>query len=304
MRTTEELRELFLRVPFGYADAHIHTHLCDGQPDMTVANIAEKALVRGMKLIVLTPHFHKRVFDETAELYADTDESILLHLRDEISEWNRCTHDKLTILLSTEADLLNVEGDSSLRISAVAADALDFVTPTVNYHPLLPLKAVEVTYGRCIGTIHGSGLYRRYAEQAGGIAHILETLYQTEANGILRSPYPAMLGHFFAAHSYAVDSYNWFGVSAEHTDLMRRGAETVLDACVKKQAAIDLTGIHCGKLTYAEKRECDGFFFDFQQWFIRQCREREIPILSGSDAHGLGGVGDVAYYRQYEKGLA
>ena len=58
MKTVKELREILQSVPFTAVDAHIHTHLCDGAPDMTVENIARSAKARGVQLIVLTPHFH------------------------------------------------------------------------------------------------------------------------------------------------------------------------------------------------------------------------------------------------------
>ena len=55
-----------------------------------------------------------------------------------------------------------------MRVSKEAEEALDLVTPTVNYHPLLPLKAVEISYGRCIRQIHDSGVYKGYEEKLGG----------------------------------------------------------------------------------------------------------------------------------------
>ena len=135
---------------------------------MTVKNIAQKAIQNGMKLIILTPHFHKKVSDKTAALYEDTNEEILIQLREEIDSLDKEFGDKLTILLSTEADILNTNGETALNISKIGETALDLITPTVNYHPLLPLKAVEVTYSRCIEEIHKSGIYMSFAEKAGG----------------------------------------------------------------------------------------------------------------------------------------
>lgn len=297
MKTKEELHRLVGGAVFARVDAHLHTHLCDGKPDMTVENVARTARERGMELVILTPHFHRQVQDDTATLYTDTDEGILLRLREEIETEYAMRGRDLTILLSTEADILSVEGETALRLSPAGEEALDLVTPTVNYHPLLPLKAVEVTYGRCIAQMHGSGLYSRYAERIGGVERVLETLYETEANAILRSPYPAMLGHFLAAHAYAVGPYNWFGTEPKHLDLMKEGASRVLDACAQTGAMVDLTGIHCGKLSDAEKRAADGFLHGFQTWFIAECRRRKVIAVPGSDGHGLGAVGDVAYYR-------
>jgi len=292
------LHEILKQCAFTRVDAHIHTHLCDGHETMTVKNIAEKAKEAGMELIILTPHFHKQVSDETATLYHDTDENILVQLREEIDAFEK--KDKsLKILLSTEADILDMHGTTALSLSPKGEEALDLVTPTVNYHPLLPLKAVEVTMGRTIEDIHNSGLYAEYAQRIGGIPCVLETLYQAEANAILRCKYPVMLGHFFAAHSYAVGNLSWFGASLEQIEIMREGAKKIIDACVKTGAMIDVTGVHCRALGYQEKKEYDGFFFEFQKWFLEECKKHDILAFPGCDSHGLNSVGEVGYYRQF-----
>jgi histidinol phosphatase-like PHP family hydrolase len=260
---------------------------------MTLENIIETSEKAGMTLIILTPHFHKKVVDDTASLYEDTNEEILLKLREQIDAYKG----KLKILLSTEVDVLDIEGNNSLKISKSAENALDLITPTVNYHPLLPLKAVEVTYSRCIEQMHKSGLYNDYANRIGGVKKVLESLYQTEINAIKKAQYPMMLGHFFAAHSYAVGIYNWFGAKPEHIDIIKEGALSVIDACVKKDALIDLTGIHHDNMTHKEKIEMDGFFFDFQRWFIKKCQEKGVMVFPGSDAHWLPDVGAVHYYK-------
>ena len=56
MKTVEELRGIIGSYPWARVDAHVHTHLCDGRPEMTVCNIASRARQTGMGLIILTPH--------------------------------------------------------------------------------------------------------------------------------------------------------------------------------------------------------------------------------------------------------
>lgn len=73
MKTVRELIEILDSCAWPRADAHVHTHLCDGKDDMTVANIAEKAEQAGIALIILTPHFHKQVSDDTETIYRDSD---------------------------------------------------------------------------------------------------------------------------------------------------------------------------------------------------------------------------------------
>ena len=292
MKTVSQLHEILRQHDFARVDAHIHTHLCDGSAEMTVSRITAEAEARGMTCVILTPHFHRHVEDDTASLYPDSDESIFLRLREEIEAYSG----PLTVLLSTEADILSPAGETSLAISSAAEAALDLVTPTVNYHPLLPLKAVEVTYGRCIGKIHGSGLYAEYCEAAGGVEAVLTALYETEANAILRSPYPAMVGHFLAAHSYAVEKWNWFGAEEKHLPIMKDGAEKLLDACQKTGAMVDLTGIHHLPASPEGKQKTEGFFLDFQRWFLQRCREKAVPAFPGTDSHSPDTVGDVRYY--------
>lgn len=203
-------------------------------------------------------------------------------------------------MLSTEADILDTDGTTALKLSPAGERALDLVTPTVNYHPLLPLKAVGVTYGKNIADIHGSGLYRAFSNAAGGVEKVLESLYETEVNAILHSPYPCALGHFFAAHSYAKEKYNWFGAEPGHLSLMKHGAEKVIEACKTTGAMIDLTGIHHHGETIEEKRSRDGFFTDFQIWFLARCRQEGVIALPGSDSHVLYAVGNIEYYRRLE----
>lgn len=292
MKTISQLRSILSAHAFDKVDAHIHTHVCDGDSDMTVENIAKQAEKAGMSLIILTPHFHKQVSDDTATLYTDSSDAIFLKLREEIDNYKG----NLEILLSTEADILSTNGETALRISKEAEDALDLVTPTVNYHPLLPLKAVEVTYGRCIREMHESGLFQSFADNIGGTEKILESLYETEVNAIVHSPYPAILGHFFAAHSYAVGPHNWFGAKPEHLELIKKGAAKVIDAAAATGSFIDLTGIHWAGTDYRKKQEIDGFFWDFQKWFVRTCAEKNVLTIPGSDSHNIAAVGDVKYY--------
>ena len=301
MKSISELREILSQIPFARIDAHVHTHLCDGKPEMTVENVLRAAEERGLHAVIFTPHFHKRLVDDTMKLYDDTDESIFFRLREEIDAYRKAARASLTVLLSVEADILDLDGNTSLTLSKAAKDALDLTTPTLNFHPLLPLKAVEVTMSRTIEEIHGSGLYRQYADAAGGVEKILETLYTAEANAILKSKYPAILGHFFAAHSRAVGKYSWFGAEEAHLKLMKQGAERVLDACEKAGAMVDVTGIHPKQMTNDEKREADGFFRGFQEWFLAECHRRNIPAIPGSDAHGLKSVGNVRYYETFSE---
>lgn len=293
MKTVRELRAILDAYPWTRINAHVHTHLCDGKPEMTVRNIGRAARLAGIGLVVLTPHFHRQVADASETLYTDTDETILLRLREEIQDY--ASQDGETrFLLSTEADILSQDGDMALP-SAAAEAALDLITPTLNYHPLLPLRGVRLTYGRDRDGLHQSGEYARMAQAAGGISAILECLYATQANALRRSPYPAFLGHFFAAHSFATE-YNWFGAREEHLPLLKAGAEKVLDACEATGAMVDITGIILSGRTPAQQREKDGFLYEFQQWFLAACRVRDIPYFPGSDAHSLSGVGESRCY--------
>ncbi len=284
-------------ITFDKTDAHVHTHLCDGKPEMTVANIAKTAKERGIEQIILTPHFHKKVSDASMTLYEDSDESIFLQLRDEIAALDT----DVKILLSTEADILDTEGHSSADIfSQKTKDTLDAVTLTLNYHPLLPLKCVEVTYSACIETIYESGYYTKCEEATGGTEKILETMYESQINAIKRADFPAIVGHFFAAHSNAVNSYSWFNAKKEHINIMKEGASELVKVCANKNAVIDLTGIHPKDETLLQKRQRDGFFYDFQKWFVDYARDKGVTLTCGSDAHSLKSVGSVDYYKFFK----
>ncbi len=294
MKTVKELKKI---ITLSNTDAHVHTHLCDGKPEMTVQNIADAAKTKGLELVILTPHFHKKVSDASATLYDDSDEIIFKKLRDEITN---CDTD-VKILLSTEADILDVSGHSSAdNFSQSTKDALDVVTLTLNYHPLLPLKCVEVTYSACIEDIYKSGYYEECEKLAGGTKRIIESMYEAQINAIKRANFPTIVGHFFAAHSNAVKNYSWFNAKKEYINIMKEGALELVRACAQKGAVIDLTGIHNAGDTNEQKRERDGFFFEFQKWFIDYATSKGITLTVGSDAHSLKSVGNVGYYQIFK----
>ena len=102
MKTVAQLHEILRKHDFRKVDLHIHTHLCDGEPDMTVENIANQAMEKGLTCIVLQPHFHKQVSDETATLYTDTDEDFYVDTKD---DWD--INDRVGIKI--EPKNLNIE---------------------------------------------------------------------------------------------------------------------------------------------------------------------------------------------------
>ncbi len=299
MKTTKELHRILNSYAFGEINAHVHTHLCDGVADMCVANIAEKAESAGIRLVILTPHHHKQVTDNTASLYHDTDETIFLQMREEIERYEK-ESGKVKFLLSTETDILSIDGELSLKPNTLLEKSLDLISPTLNYHPLLPLDAVRVTHIREVDDYHTSGIFGRMAEAAGGADDILENAYRAETEAIRHSPYPAMLGHFLAAHTIPDRTHTWFGEQESQIALMREETKKLLEVCRAAESMIDLTGIHLrnGRTTEDQKRQ-DGFLYRYQCDLVKQCRILGIPTAPGSDAHGLGGVGESRMYAGY-----
>ncbi|MBR2615243.1 MAG: hypothetical protein IKC69_01025 [Clostridia bacterium] len=297
MRSFSEWREL-MPDPSS-VDSHVHTHLCDGAADMTVDAIAEAAERVGLSSVILTPHFHILLEDETERLYENSREEILLALREEIDRYEK-EGGSVRIFLSTEADIINEEGDLSLRLSPEAERALDFITPTLNFHPLLPLKFVHLSYGRDINALHDSGEFATAAEAVGGTAHLLRTEWEIRGRAVSRSPYPAMAGHVFAPCSKHPDRFAWFNPQEEQLPKMLRAAEDFLAICQKTGAAVDLAGVHLkGGITPKEKSLQNGFLTEFQSEFIRLCRRYEVSCYYGSDAHRLTKVGaEREYYRE------
>lgn len=300
MKTVFELQKTLRS--FCRMDVHVHTHLCDGKPEMTVRAIAERAEKKELDGVILTPHFHKRVSDESETLYTDTNVKILQDLREEINEYEN-NGGKVKILLSAEVDILSVAGDLALSPSKEAEEALDLITPTMNYNPILPLHAVHLTYGKDIDSLHDSGEYTAMVKNAGGIEPILEAMYEAEAQAILRSPYPCMLGHFFAAHAMATRRYNWFGIKEMHLPILKGGGKRVVEACKRVGASIDITGIHMfPSESIDERKQLDGFLHEFQCWFLEECRKADLIVCPGSDAHSLTKVGDsLCYYELFRR---
>ncbi len=279
-------------------DAHVHTHLCDGKPEMTIENIAARAEEKGFDSIILTPHFHKKVTDGERELYEDSNEEIFLLLREEIDAYTK-NCGKVRFLLSCEADILSVNGETSLKISSEAEAALDVVTLTMNYHPLLPLKFVGLTMGKYIDELIESGEYNEAAKRLGGVDQVLQAMYECELSAIEKCQYPSILGHFFAAHSVHPDKYTWFGATPEHLPKMMEYSARIIDACKKKGTVIDLTGVHMKTDTVAEKMAKNGFMVDFQRFVINECKNKGVYTLYGSDAHSLASIGNAyEYYKE------
>jgi len=109
-----------------------------------------------------------------------------------------------------------------------------------------------------------------------------------------------ILGHFFAAHSNAVNSYSWFNAKPIHTNIMKEYASELVKVCADRRSVIDLTGIHPKDETDGQKRERDGFFFDFQKWFVDYARQNGVTLTCGSDAHSLKSVGNIGYYNYFK----
>ena len=300
MKSRDELKEIFESYSWKRMNVHVHTHLCDGKPEMTVKNIAKIAKEDGVGLIVLTPHFHKQLKDDETTLYENTDENIFYQLRKEIDEYER-EDGSVRFLLSSEVDIVSGDGDLSLKPSNLIEENLDFIMPTLNFHPTLPLRAVEVTNPAGREKLHGLGEYAVIAEQAGGMEILIKNMYVAQANAIRKAPYQAMLGHFFAAHSYN-GPYNWFGLEEKHLSLMKEYAEQVLEACVSAGAFIDITGNRIKDTNIEEKRREMRFFFDFQIWFLERCDELGIITCPGGDAHDLSRISGTWFYEELLRG--
>ena len=296
MKTIEELKCIFQSYSWSKMNVHVHTSLCDGKPEMTVENIAQKAKEVGVELIVLTPHFHKQMKDEEMTLYEDSDMNIFVKLRQQIDEYEK-KDGQVKFLLSSEVDIINEEGTLSLEPCELIENTLDFILPTLNFHPVLPLRAVDVTNPEGRERIHGSGEYARMVEKVGGMEKIVKALYTTQANGIKNSPYPSMLGHFFCAHSRG-GKYSWFEISEEYLPMMKEGAEKVLEACASTGSMIDITGIRINGTDIDAKRKELGFLYDFQMWFLKRCDELGIVTCPGGDAHDLSRISGTWFYEE------
>ncbi len=295
MKTNQELYEILGRYPLSRINSHVHTHVCDGAKDMTVENIARAAEAAGLALIVLVPHFHKRVTDESQSLYEDSKEEILWQLREEIDCYKK-SGGSVELLLSTEVDILSVDGDLSLAPSHKTEQCLDLITPTLNYHPLLPLEAVAVTAIKKVDAFHESGRFAEMAARAGGRQRVLEAAYQAMANGARRCEYPAMLGHFFCSHTIPNQGYTWFGITEADRKTVWDGTREILSVCEARGAMLDLTGIHFTDCTAEEQRQKDGCWYDFQCWVMEECRRRGIRFYAGSDSHRLVTIPSVSIY--------
>ncbi len=300
MKSQKELREIFQSYVWAQMNVHVHTHLCDGKPEMTVENIAKKAEEVGVKLVALTPHYHKQLKDSHTVLYDNSDENIFLKLREEINEYEKKSG-KVRFLLSSEADIISVDGTLSLEASKLVEENLDFIMPTLNFHPMLPLQAVDVTNPEGREKLHGSGEYMAMVEKAGGMEKIIDAMYTAQANAIQNISFPAMLGHFFAAHSKN-GQYNWFGLREEHLPMMMEGAEKVLEACKSTGTMIDITGNRIKDTDILSKRRDLGFLFDFQKWFLGRCDELGIITCPGGDAHDLSRISGTWFYEELLRG--
>lgn len=296
MKTYNQIIDILDRYPLSRINSHVHTHVCDGAATMTVQNIADRAVAAGLSLIILVPHCHKKVTDGQTSLYEDTDVGIFEQLREEIEHYRK-TDGKVEFLLSSEVDILSVHGKTSLPVCQTVEKCLDFVSPTLNYHPLLPLKAVAVTHIREVDAFHDEGRFAVMEAAAGGHQQVLESAYDAMIHAITHCPYPAMLGHYFISHTIPNQTKTWFGLRPEDMDLVREKTEQLLQTCQQKKTILDITGIHLMSCTAQEQKEKDGFLHEYQCYVLNRCKQLDIRFCAGSDAHNLNTISDVAAYK-------
>ena len=124
-------------------------------------------------------------------------------------------------------------------------------------------------------------------------------MYEAQVNAIKRCEYPAMLGHFFMAHSFHPVKNNAFGAKLEHLELMKGGVKRLLSTCKAANAIVDLTGVHMTKTqSVADKMKDNCFLVEFQKYVVSECRKMDICAYYGSDAHSLSSIGrPTDYYR-------
>lgn len=298
MKTTNELKQILASHRFDRINSHVHTHLCDGKAEMTVENIAAEAQKHGLTLVILVPHFHKQVSDGITTLYQDSDEEIFSALREEIDAYEK-RNGSVQFLLSTEADILSEDGEISLTPSYAAEKALDMISPTLNYHPALPLSAVCVTHIKEMDEIHRSGEFQKMADAAGGRKAVIESAFNAEINAVRRLACPVMLGHFLIKHTRPAGGYTWFHEQEQDLPMMEEKTRTLLEICAQKGAALDLTGMHLrGGRTTGEQQQTDGFLYPYQCGVITQCLQAGIPFAAGSDAHSLRGMASHGFYNE------
>ncbi len=98
-------------------------------------------------------------------------------------------------------------------------------------------------------------------------------------------------------HSIHPDTYSCFDAREEHLPIMKEGALRIIEACRRRHAMIDLTGVHLQKEESAgDKIAKNGFLVDFQTFVIRKCIKRGVDFYFGNDAHSLRGVGSTSEY--------
>jgi len=299
MMTREALAGRIGGYAFVEMEGHAHTYLCDGARDMTVERIAQVARARGIRLVILAPHGHRALRDGERTHYWDTDEAIFETLRADIDRYARL-HETPQFLLTSEMDILDVSGETSLAISPAMARCLDFLLPTVNFHPLLGIQSVEGTSFRTIRAHHDSGQYARLAQAAGGQARVLTGYFEAYQNALQRSDLPCVPGHLLLALSEYAPGYTWFGVTPEDMPLIYALAESLLETIAANCPFVDLTGLfHTAAQPDWEGKGPAPHLLAYARWWHARLRGRGIPTVCGSDAHSLDRIGYAASF--YEK---
>ena len=305
MKSVAELREIINHFKPMEMNAHVHTHLCDGTHEMTVDNIAREACAKGIGLTILTPHCHHLLKEGDFSLYWDTDPCIFERLREKIETYQK-KDGRVRFLLSSEVDILSMDGGISMEPSRQIECNLDMITVTMNFHPGLSIRSVELSYYHRIRELYDSGEAQKLMDTVGGKEKAMRMAYSAQASAIRSCPYPCALGHFWISHNSCFDGYNWSGLVESDLDAMKEGAAEVLDALHRRGGMLDVTGIQDPDQQWLKDLglnrkvvEPAGFFREFHRWVLREAEKLEIPVLCGSDAHALDTIGRSRIYQEY-----
>lgn len=252
-------------------DGHIHTPFCPHGTKDTFSQYVEKAIELGLKEITFTEHapLPKGFVDTTPTKDSAMAFDQLPAYLQEIDDVKKAYHQQITIYAGLEVDYLEGFEEETTAFLNEFGPHIDDAILSVHF-----LKIAD-TYV-CVD--YSPDVFEQFIRLSGSIEAVHENYYRTVLQSVKANlgPFkPKRIGHITLVNKFQ----RRFPIDRKFDDEI----DEILDAMAKNKLALDYNGAGTAKPL------CREPYPPFS--VIKRVKERNIPLVYGSDAHQVKELG-------------